>query len=176
MANRWGNTANSVRFHFLGLQNNCRWWLQSRNLKTLAPWKKSYDKPRQCIKKQKHHFADKGLYRQIYGFSCSHVQMWELDHIEAWVPKNWCFELWSWRRLLRVPWTASRSNPKGNQPWKFIERNDAEAEAPIIWPPETKNRLIEKDSDAGKDWGQEENRGRGSWMSSLAQWTWVWSE
>ena len=57
----------------------------------LDPWKKSYDKPRQRIKKQRHHFADKGLYSQSYGFSSSHVQMWQLDHKEGWAPKNWCF-------------------------------------------------------------------------------------
>ena len=76
----------------------------------LAPWKKSYDKPRQHIKKQAHYFANKGLYSQSCGFSSSHVRMWELDHKEGWVPKNWCFKLWCWRRLLRVPWTARRSN------------------------------------------------------------------
>ena len=75
----------------------------------LAPWKKSYVKPRQHIKKQRDYFADKGLSGQSYGFTCSHVWMWELDHKESWLPKNWCFELWCWRRLLRVPWTARRS-------------------------------------------------------------------
>ena len=67
-------------------------------------------KPRQYIKKQRHHFADKGPYSQSYGFSSSHVQMWELDHKEGWVPNNWCLELWCWRRLLRVPWITRRSN------------------------------------------------------------------
>ena len=57
-------------------------------LKTLAPWKKSYDKPRQRIKKQRHHISDKGLYSQSYGFPSSHVQKWKLDHIEGWAPKN----------------------------------------------------------------------------------------
>ena len=78
----------------------------------LAPWKKSYDKPIQCIKKQRHYFAkiNFGPYSQNYGFSSSHVQMWELDHKEGWVPKNWCLKLWCWRRLLRLPWTARRSN------------------------------------------------------------------
>ena len=69
-----------------------------------------YDKPRQHIQKQRHYFADKGKYSQSYCFSSSHVWMWKLDHKEGWVPKNWCFELWCWRRLLRVPWTARRSN------------------------------------------------------------------
>ena len=73
-------------------------------------WKESYDKPRQCIKKQRHHFLNKGPYRQSYGFSSSYVWMWELDHKEGLALKNWCFRMWCWRRLLRVPWTARRSN------------------------------------------------------------------
>ena len=77
---------------------------------TLALWKENYDKPREHIKKQRHYFANKGPYSQSYGFSSSHVRMWELDHKEGWVPKNWCFELWCWRRLLRVWWAARRSN------------------------------------------------------------------
>ena len=77
-----GKSANCVRFYFLGLQNHCRWWPQPWNQKILAPWKKSYDKRRQHIKKQTHHFADKGLYSQSYSFSSSHVLMWELDHKE----------------------------------------------------------------------------------------------
>ena len=76
----------------------------------LAPWTKVYDKPRQHIKNQRHHFANKGLYSQSYGFSSIHVQMWELDHKEGWVPKNWCFQIGFWQRLLRVPWTERRLN------------------------------------------------------------------
>ena len=76
----------------------------------LAPWKKSYDQPRQHIKKQRHYFADKGPYSQSYGFSSSHVSMWELDHKEGWVLKNWCFWILCWKKLLRVPWRTRRSN------------------------------------------------------------------
>ena len=73
----------------------------------LAPWKKSYDKPRQDIKKRRHYFSDKGPSIQSYGFSSNHVWMWELDYKESWALKNWCFwTVWCWRRLLRVPWTA----------------------------------------------------------------------
>ena len=68
------------------------------------------DQPRQCIKKQRYYFANKGPSRQSYGFSSSHVWMWVLDHKESWAPENWGFELWCWRRLSRVPWTARRSN------------------------------------------------------------------
>ena len=131
----------------------------------LAPWKKSYDQRRKHIKKQRHYFANKGPSSQSYGFSRRHVWMWELDYKESWALKNWCFWKWCWRRLLRVPWTARRSNqsilkeishPKGNLSWIFIGRTDAEAETPILWPPVVKNWLIWKDPDAGKDWRREE--------------------
>ena len=79
--------------YFLGLQNHHRWWLQWWNLKTLTPRKKSYDQPRQHIKKQRHYFANKGPSSQSYGFSSSQVWMWELDYKESWVLKNWC--LWA---------------------------------------------------------------------------------
>ena len=97
-------------FSISGLQNHCRWWLQPWNSKTLAPWKKSYNQPRQCIKKQRHYLANKGPSRQSYGFSSSHVWMWELDYKN---PEHWSvdvFEPWCWGRLLRVLWTARRSN------------------------------------------------------------------
>ena len=79
-------------------------------MKKLTPWKKSYDQPRQHIKKQRHYFANKGPSSQSYGFSSSHVWMWELVYKESWVLKNWCFWTVVLRRLLRVPWTARRSN------------------------------------------------------------------
>ena len=158
MANRWGNSGNSKRLYFLGLQNHCRWWLQPWNSKTLAPWKKSYDQPRQHIKKQRHYFANKGLSSQIYGFSSSHVWMWELDHKESWAPKNWCFGTVVLEKTLESPLDCKEIqtvHPKGNQSWVFI-RTDAKAETPILWPPDVKNWLIGKDSDAGKDWRREE--------------------
>ena len=122
----------------------------------LAPWKKSYDKPRQCIKKQRHHFANKGP--NSYGFSSSHVQMWELDHKEGWVPKNWCFWTVVLEKSLESPLDIRELklvNPKGNQTWVFIGRTNTEAEAPVLWLPDAKNQLIEKDPDAGKDCGHE---------------------
>ena len=142
----------------------------------LAPWKKSYDKPRPCIKKQRHHFARKGPYSQSYGFSSSHVWMWELDHKESWALKNWCFWTVVLEKTLKSPLDCKEIkpvNPKGNQPWIFTARTDAEA--PILWPPDAKTRLIRKNPDGGKDWGQEEKweTGWDGWMASPAQWTWV---
>ena len=85
------------------------------------------------------------------------VQMWELDHKEGWVLKNWCFKLWCWRRLFECPLDCRKIKPvslKGNQPWTFIGRTDAETEAPILWTPDVKRQRVGKDPDAGKDWGQ----------------------
>ena len=89
--------------------------------------------------------------------SSSHVRMWELDHKEGWTPRIHAFELWGWRRLLKVPWTARRSNQsilKEINPEYSL--TDAETEAPILWPSVVKSWLIGKDPDAGKDWGQKE--------------------
>ena len=86
-------------------------------IKTLAPWKKSYDKPKQCIEKQKHHFANKGPSSQSYGFSSSHVWIWELDNKESWVPKNWCFQTVMLEKTLESPLDSKEIkpvNPKGN--------------------------------------------------------------
>ena len=114
-------------------------------------------KPRQCIKKQIHYFANKSLYSRSYGFS---VVMYEC---ESWTIKKAehrridAFELWCQRRLLRIPWTARRSNQSIlNQSCVFIGRTDAKAETPILWPPHAKSWLIGKDPDSGRDWGQEE--------------------
>ena len=101
---------NSERLYFGGLQNHCRWWLQPWNYKMLAPWKKSYDQPRQHIKKQKHSFPNKGPSSQSYGFSSSHVWMWELDCKESWALKNWCFWTVVLGKTLESPLDSGRSN------------------------------------------------------------------
>ena len=125
----------------------------------LASWKETYDKPRQHIKKQRHYFADKGSSSQSYGFSSNHVWMWVLDHKESWALKNWCFWSVVLEKTLEGPLDCKEIqpvHPKGNQPWIFIGRTDADTETPILCPPDVKNWLIWKDPDAGKDWGQEE--------------------
>ena len=97
---------------------------------------------------QRCYFANKGPTSQSYGFSSSHIWMWELDYKESWAPKNWyAFELWCWKRLFRVPRTARRSN---QSILKEISP-DVEDAAPVLWPPDAKNWLIWKDPDAGKD-------------------------
>ena len=127
----------------------------------LAPWKKSYDQLRQHIKKQRHYFANKGPSSQSYGFSSSHVWMWELECKESWALKDLCF----WTVVLTKTLESSLDckeikpvNPKGKQCWIFIGRTDAEAETPMLWPRDAKNWLIGKDPDAGKD-GRWEEKG-----------------
>ena len=119
----------------------------------LTPWKESYDQPRWHIQKQRLYFVNKGPSSQGYGFSSSHVWMWELDYKESWAPKKWRF----WTVVLEKTLGSSLDckeinpfNPKGNQSWIFIGRTDAKA--PILQPPDAKNWLIWKDPHAGKDW------------------------
>ena len=125
----------------------------------IGSWKKGYDKLRQCVKKQRNYFAHKGPYSQSYGFSSSHVWMWELDHKEDWTLKNWCFWTVVLKKTLESPLDSKEMkpvNPKGNQSWIIIRRTGAET--PILWPPDVKSWLIWKNPDAGKDWRQEEKR------------------
>ena len=107
---------------------------------------------------------------QGYGFSCGHVWMWQLECEEGWAPKNWCFWTVMLEKTLESPldWEEIQSVlPKGDHSWEFNGRTDAEAETPILWPPDVKNWLIWKDPDAGKDWGQEE---KGTTEDEMAGW------
>ena len=157
MTNRWGNNENSESLYFGGFQKHCRWWLQPWNWKTLTPWKKSYDQPRQHIKKQRHYFGNKvrlvkAMVFQVVMYGC---ESWTIKQAE---PKNWCFWTVVLEKTLESPWDCKEIhpvNPKGSQSWTFTGRTDAEAETPILWPPDVKNWLIWKDPDAGKDWGWE---------------------
>ena len=111
------------------------------------------------ILKSRDYFVNKSLSSQGYGFSSSHVWMWDLDYKESWAPKNWCFWTVVLVKTLESPLDCKEiqlAHPKGNQSWTFIGRTDVEAETQILWSPDTKSQLIGKDPDPGKDWGQEE--------------------
>ena len=145
----------------------------------LAPWEKSYDQPRQHIKKQRHLLTEvllvKVMVFPLVTYGC------ELDHKESWVPKNWCFWTVVLEKTFENPLACKEIQPiypKGNQSWIFIGMTDAEAEAPILWPPDVKNWLIGKDPDAEKDWRPEEKWTTEDEMvgwESSTQWTWVWA-
>ena len=148
---------------------------------TVWATREAHDKPRQCIKKQRHHFANKGPPSQRYSFSSNHVWMWEVDSKEICAPKNWCFWTVVLEKALESPLDCKEMqpvNPKGNQPRIFIERTDAEAETPMLWPPDVKNWLIGRDPEPGNDWRQEEKGTTEDemvgWMASQTQWTWVY--
>ena len=156
-----GEIMGTVRdFIFLGSKITADGDCKPRNYKMLAPWKKSYDQPRMCIKKQRHYFTNKGLSSQSYGFSSSHVWVLELDwmdptqkfNAEELILLNYSIGDSSWESLGLQGDPTSPSERKPS--WIFIGKTDAET--PILWPPDLKNRLIGKDPDAGKDWRQEE--------------------
>ena len=149
------------------LQNHGRWWLQPWNLKILALWKKSYDQPRQHIKKQRH--CQQSQLSQNYGFSSSHIWMWQLDHKEGWALKNWCFWIVVLEKTLESPLDYKEIkpvNPKGNQSWIFIGRTDAEA--PMPWPPMQRASLLGRTLLLGKI---EDQRRRGQkrmrWLDGI---------
>ena len=151
-----GKSGNSGRFYFLELQNHCRWWQQ----RGLLLGRKGTTNLDSILKSRDITLLTNSPYSQNYGFPSSHVWMWQLDHKEGWAPKNRCFRI-VLEKTLENPLDSKGIkpvNPKGNQPWIFIGRTYAETEAPILWPPDAKNQLIGKDSDTGKDWGQEEKR------------------
>ena len=126
--------------------------------KLCTSWKESSDKPRQHIKKQRYHFADKGLCSQSYGFSSGHIWMWDVGHKEGWGMKNWCF----WIVVLETlesPLDCKQIkpvNPKGNQLWILTGRTVAEA--PILWPPDANPRLTEQ-----RPWCWERLKARWGW-------------
>ena len=133
---------------------------------------------RQHIKKQRHYFANKGPSSQGYGFSSSDVWMWELDYKESWALKNWCFWTVVLEKTLERPLDCQEIqpvHPKGSKSWIFIGRTDAEAETPILWLRDSKNWLIGKDPDAGKDWRWEEKgMTEDEMVGSPTRWSWVW--
>jgi len=157
---------------FLGAPKSLQMVTAAMKLKFLTPWKESYDQPTQHFKKQRHYFANKDRSSQSYGVFSSHVWMWELDYKETWAPKYWCFWTVVMEKTLESPLDCKEIqpvHPKGNQSWIFIGRTDAEAETPILWPPDGKSQLTGEDPEfwerlkAGGEWG---GRGWDGWMAS----------
>ena len=146
----------------------------------LTPWKETYDQSRLHIKKQRHYFVNKGPSSQGYGFSSSHVWMWELDYKESWAQKSWCFWAVVLEKTLESPLDCKEIqpvHPKGDQSWVFIGMTDVEAETPILWSPDAKRLIRLK-----RPWcwerlragGEGDYRGWNGSMASPNQWTWVW--
>ena len=146
----------------------------------LTPWKKSYEQPRQCIKKQRHCFADKDPSHQSYGFSSSHIWMWELDHKESWALKNWCSWTVVLEKTLESHWIARRSNQsilKEISPEYSLGGLMVKLKLSIslaTWCKELTNWKRPWCCERLKAGGEGDDRGWDGWMASLTQWTWVW--
>ena len=141
---------NSDRLSFLGLQNHCRWWLQPQIKRHLLLGRKAMTNLDNVLKSRDIALPTKVHVVKAMVFPV-HVWIWEVDHKEGWAMKNWCFWTVVLEKTLESPLDCKQIkpiNPKENQPWMFIGRIDAEAEAPILWLPDVKNWLIRKDPDA----------------------------
>ena len=164
-----------VWFTFFSFTLFCRF----RSHHLLAPWKKSYDKPRQHIKKQRYYLANKSPSSQSHGFSSSHVWMWELDYEESWVPKNWCFWTVVLENTLESPLDCKEIqlvHPKWNQSWIFVGRTDADTKNSntlATWCKLThlKRLWCWERLKAG---GEGDDRGWDGWMASPTWWMWIW--
>ena len=167
MANRWGNTK---RLFFWAPKSTVDGDCSHEIKRCLLFGRKAMTNQDSILKKQRYYFADQGPYSQGYGFSSSHVCIWELSHKEVWALRNWSFWAVVLEKTLESPLDCKDIqpvHPKGNQSWKFIGRTDAEPEALILWPPDVKNWLIGKDPSAGKGWRQEE---KGTTEDEMAGW------
>ena len=135
--------------------------LQPWNQKTFVSWQEIYDKPRQCVEKQRHYSVDKRPYSQSYGLPSGRVRLWKLNRKEGGVPKNWCLRTLVLEKILESPLDCKEIKPvnlKGNQPWMLVGKTNAEAETPVFLSSDVNSCLIGKVPDAGKDWGQKEKR------------------
>ena len=172
-----------IHFRFTGINIFCSFFNPLGNTPNLTNLNAihfcMYDKPRQGIKKQRPHFADKGPYNQSYGFSSSHVLMWELDNKEGWGPKNWCFRIVMLEKTFESPLDSKEIkpvNPKGNQPWIFTGKTDAETKTLIlggylIW----RTNSLEKTLIPGKTEGKSRREQRMRWLDGITDSTWIWA-
>ena len=163
MANRWGNNGNSERLYFLGLQNHSYGECSHEIKRCLLLGRKAMTNLGSILKGRDITLLTNFSSSQSYGFSSSHVWMWELDYKESWVQKNWCFWTVVLEKTLESPLDCKEIQPvhrKGDQSWVFIGRTDAEALTPILWPPDVKSWLIEKSLMLGKI----EGRRRRGWQ------------
>ena len=168
MANRWENSGNTVRLYFCGSKITVDGDCSHEIKRCLLLGRKVMTNLDSILKNRD--ITNKGPSSQSYGFSSTHVWVWELDYKKSWVPKNWCFWTVLLEKTLESPLDCKEIqsvNLIGNQSWIFIGRIDAEADTPILWSLDAKNWLTGKDPDAGKDWGQE---GKGKTKDEMVGW------
>ena len=175
MGNRCGNSGNSVRLYFGGLQKPSDGDCSHEIKRRLLLGRKVMNNLNSILKSRDITLSIK-VHLVSYVFSTSHIWMWELDHKERWALKNGCFWTVLLEKTLESPLDCKEIQPvhsEGDQPWDFFGRNDAKAQPPVLWTPHAKSWLI------GKDWcweglgagGEEDDRGWDGWMASLTRWT-----
>ena len=181
MANRWKKMETVTDFIFLGSKLTADGDCSHEIKRCLLLGRKAMTNLDSILKKQRYYFAKNGSSSQSYGFSGRHVWMWEVDYKESWELKNWCFWTVVLEKTLERPLDCKEIqpvSPKGNQPWIFIGRTDVEAESPILWPPDERNRLIRKRPwcwERLKVGGEGEGKGWDGWKASPTWCTWVWT-
>ena len=176
MANRRGKSGSSDRFSFLGLQNHCGQWLRHEIKRNLLLGRKAMINLNSVLR-SRDQFPDKGLYSQSYGFSSSHVWMWEKDHKEGWTLRNWCFQSVVLEKTLESPWTAKSSNQSTlneiNPEYsleKLMQKQKLQYFGHLMRRPNS----LEKTLMLGKIEGRRRSRQkRIRWL--LTQWTWIWA-
>ena len=170
MANRWETVETVSNFIFGGSKITADGDCSHEIKRHLLFGRKVMTNLDSILKMKRHYFANTDPSSQGYGFFSSHVWMWELDYKESWALKNWCFWTVLLEKTLESPLDCKEIQPvhsEGDQPWDFFGGNDAEAETAVLWPPHATSWLIGKDSNAGKDWGQEE---KGTTEDEMAGW------
>ena len=173
MSDRRGKGGNRDRFPLLGLQNHCGWWLQPWNQKMTASQQESDDKPRRCVAKQRHYSANQGLYSHGHGLPSGHLHLWEMDLKEGGTPKNQFLLTAVLEKTPESPLDSKEIKPvylKGDQPWIFTGRTNAEVEAPVFWWSDENRRFIGKVLDAGKDRGQKKKTASEDDMAGQHHW------
>ena len=172
MENKWGNSINSVRLSFGGLQNHCRWWLQEEIKRCLLFGRKVMTNLDSILKSRDITFPTKVrlVKAMVFPMAMYVCESWAVKKERLWMPKNRCFWTVVLEKTLESPLDCKEIQPvhsEGDQPWDFFGVNDADAETPVLWPPHAKSWLIGKDADAGRDWGQEE---KGTTEDEMAGW------
>ena len=170
MANRWGNNRNSDRLYFGSSKITADGDCSHEIKRLLLLGRKVMTNLNSIFKSRDITLSTKVRLVKATDFPSDHVWMWELDYKESWVPKHWCFWTVVLEKTLESPLDCKEIqpvHPKGDQSWVFIGRTDVEAETPVVWLLDVKSRLIGKDPDAGKDWGQEE---KGMTEDEMAGW------
>ena len=170
-----GETVETVADFIFGAPKSLQIVTAAMKLKDTCSLEENYDQPRQHIKRQRHYFANKGPSSQSYGFSTSHVWMWELDHKESWVPKNWCIWAVVLKKTLESPLDCKEIKLREISPEYSLEALKLKLQYLATWCEELTHWKRSWCWESLKAGGETNDRGWDCWMASPIQWAWVWA-